>query len=84
MAVKTNPATSEPLKARAKTGPKGVHVDVSAEELEQAGIHAGEEVLLTVRRYTAEDWFAEGEGRVFTGDEFVAYLKACPPNDNAE
>jgi hypothetical protein len=70
--------TREHITTKAKTGPKGVHVDVSAEELEQAGIHAGDEVLLEVRRYTAEDWFAEGEGRVFTGEEFIAHLERCP------
>ena len=74
--------TTEHITTKAKTGPKGVHVDVSAEELEQAGIHPGEDVLLEVRRYTAEDWFAEGEGRVFTDEEFTAHLERCPPSES--
>jgi hypothetical protein len=68
----------EHLTTKAKTGPDGVQVALSAEELEQAGIHPGEDVLLEVRRYTAEDWFAEGERRVFTDEEFIAHLERCP------
>jgi len=72
------------ITTKAKTGPAGVQVALSAEELEQAGILPGEEVVLEVRRYTAEEWIAAGEGRVFTDEEFTAYLKACPPNDDIE
>ncbi len=72
--------TREHITTKAKTGPKGVHVDVSAKELEQAGIHAGDEVLLTVRRYTVEDWMAEGEGQAFSSEEFTAHLERCPPS----
>jgi hypothetical protein len=56
----------------------GVQVALSAEEVAEAGIQPGEDVLLEIRRYTAEDWFAEGEGRVFTGEEFIAHLERCP------
>jgi hypothetical protein len=76
--------TTEHIRTRLNVGKDGMHIDVGVQELEQAGIHPGEEVLLEVRRYTAEEWIAAGEGRVFTDDEFTAYLKACPPNDDAE
>jgi hypothetical protein len=73
--------TTEHITTKAKTGRDGVQVALSAQELEQAGIHPGEEVLLEVRRYTPEEWIAAGEGRVFLSDEeFQAYLSACPPS----
>lgn len=68
--------TTEHITTKAKTGPKGVHVDVSAKELEQAGIHAGDDVVLAVRRYTSEDWIRDNEGRVYySEDEFDAAME---------
>ncbi len=74
-------STVEHITTKAKTGRKGVRVALSAEELAQAGIQPGDDVLLEVRRYTAEDWFAEGEGRVFTDEEFTAHLERCPASE---
>jgi hypothetical protein len=75
--------TGEHITTKAKTGRNGMRVALSAKELEQAGIHPGEEVLLEVRRYTVEDWMAEGEGRVFSSEEFTAHLKRCPENPDS-
>lgn len=61
-----------------RTGRNGVRLELSAQELEQAGIQPGEGILLEVRRYTVEDWRAEGEGTVFSSDEFLAHLDRCP------
>lgn len=72
---------SEHITTKTKSGPDGVHVELSAGELEKAGIHPGEDVLVEVRRYTTEDWIAEGEGRVFSSEEFVAHLERCPPSE---
>ncbi|MGH2832650.1 MAG: AbrB/MazE/SpoVT family DNA-binding domain-containing protein [Solirubrobacteraceae bacterium] len=72
--------TTEQITTKIKSGPDGVHV--AAGVLEQAGIHPGDEVVVEVRRYTMEDWIAEGEGRVFTDEEFTAHLKRCPPDQS--
>jgi hypothetical protein len=85
MAVKTR----EPVKTKVKTGPKGVRVAVSAEELEQAGIHAGEEVVLEVRPYDSEDWLRDNEGRIYYSneeftealEEYCALPEGTPPRD---
>jgi hypothetical protein len=61
--------TSEHITTRAKTGCDGVRVALSAEELEQAGIHPGEDVLLEIRRYTSEDWIRDNEARVYYSEE---------------
>lgn len=60
---------SEHITTRTKSGPDGVHVELTAGELEKAGIHPGEDVLLQVRRYTAEDWIRDNEGRVYNSEE---------------
>lgn len=77
----TATSTGEHVTTKAKTNGNGVQVALSAQELEQAGIQPGEDVVLEVRRYTAEDWFAEGEGRVFAGEELIEYLEACPDDE---
>ncbi len=47
-----------------------------------AGIHAGEEILLEVRRYTAEDWIRENEDRIYHSEEefdtAMEHLAALP------
>jgi hypothetical protein len=82
--------TREHITTKAKTGPKGVHVDVSAEELEQAGIHAGDEVVLEVRRYTSEDWLEDNDGRIYYSteefdramEELCALPEGIPPESS--
>ena len=43
----------------------------------------GSEALVEIRPYTEDDWVADGERTFTSGEEFVAYLGACPshPND---
>jgi hypothetical protein len=60
----------------ATTDEKGLHVD--AEQLERAGIKPGSRALVEIRPYTEEDWVADGERTFASGDEFLAYLGACP------
>ncbi len=66
------------IKKAKKARRNGVQIALSAEEIAEAGIHPGDDVLLEVRRYTVEDWRAEGDGTVFTGEEFIAHLERCP------
>jgi hypothetical protein len=61
--------TSEHTTTKTKTSRDGVSVALSAEQLEQAGIHPGEEMLLEVRRYTAEDWIRDNEGHIYHSEE---------------
>jgi hypothetical protein len=58
------------------TDEKGLHVD--PEQLERAGIKPGSRALVEIRPYTEEDWVADGERTFASGDEFLAYLGACP------
>jgi hypothetical protein len=75
--------------ANAKTGKDGVHIDVGLDRLEQAGIHAGDDVVLELRRYTAEDWLADNDGRIYYSteefdeamEEYLALPEGIPPQD---
>ena len=58
------------------TDEKGLHVD--PEQHERAGIKPGSRALVEIRPYTQEDWVADGERTFASGDEFLAYLGACP------
>lgn len=51
---------------------------LTAKQLADAGVAPGERAVVEIRRYTAEDWFAEGEGRVFSTEEFADHLLRCP------
>jgi hypothetical protein len=63
------------IKKAKKTGRNGVRVALSAEELAQAGIQPGDDILLEVRRYTVEDWIRDNEGRVYYSEaEFDAAM----------
>jgi hypothetical protein len=42
-----------------------LHVNVSADKLERAGIHAGDRVVVGIRRYDSEDWLRDNEGRIY-------------------
>ena len=56
----------------ATTDEKGLHVDH-----ERAGIKPAA-ALVKIRPYTEQDWVADGERTFATGEEFLAYLGACP------
>ncbi len=60
----------------ATTDEKGLHVDPEA--LERAGIKPGSRARVEIRPYTEADWVADGERTFATGEEFLAYLGACP------
>jgi hypothetical protein len=60
----------------ATTDEHGLHVD--REQLERAGIKPGSRALVEIRPYTEEDWVADGERTFENGEEFLAYLGACP------
>jgi hypothetical protein len=34
--------------------------------------------VIEIRTYTEEDWIADGERTFPSGEEFLAYLGACP------
>lgn len=67
------------ITTKAKTDGNGVEVKVSADELEQAGIQPGEDVVLEVRRYDSEDWIRDNEGRIYySTEEFdTAFEEFC-------
>lgn len=50
---------------------EGVDVHVSVADAVRHGIKPGDPAVVevTVRPYTADDWIAEGEGRMFETDE---------------
>jgi hypothetical protein len=50
---------------------EGVDVHISAEDAGKQGVKPGEPAVVEVivRPFTAEEWIAEGEGRVFESDE---------------
>jgi hypothetical protein len=61
--------------------PEGVDVHVRAEDAVRHGVKPGEPAIVEVivRAYTAEDWIAEGVGRVFHSDEEEdAFFERCP------
>jgi hypothetical protein len=60
----------------ATTDEHGLHVD--REQLERAGIRPGSRALVEIRPYTEEDWVSDGERTFSSGEEFLAYLGACP------
>jgi hypothetical protein len=47
------------------TGTDGLHVDLSAAQLAQAGVAPGKPAVIEVRPYTALDWERDNEGRVY-------------------
>jgi hypothetical protein len=47
------------------TGVDGLHVDLSAAQLAQAGVDPGKPAVIEVRPYTARDWERDNEGRVY-------------------
>ncbi|MGA2928019.1 MAG: hypothetical protein ABSG43_18900 [Solirubrobacteraceae bacterium] len=54
---------------------------LSAEQLVGAGVKPGQPAVVEIRPYTAEDWIAEGTGRVFGSDEEEdAFFDRCPAN----
>lgn len=55
---------------------------LSAQQLAEAGVAPGERAVIEIRPYTVEDWIAEGEGRVFSTEEFVDHLRRAPANDS--
>ncbi len=57
------------IKKAKKARRNGVRVVLSAEELAQAGIQPGDDVLLEVRRYNSEDWLKDNEGRIYYSTE---------------
>ena len=60
----------------AVTGENGLHIE--REQLERAGVTPGRRALVEIRPYTEEDWVADGERTFSSGEEFLAYLGACP------
>jgi hypothetical protein len=60
----------------ASTDENGLHVD--PKQLQRAGIKPGSRALVEIRPYTEENRLADGERTFASGDEFVAYLGACP------
>lgn len=57
-------------------------VKLTARQLADAGVAPGERAVIEIRRYTEDDWIAEGEGRVLSTEEFVAHLRRAPGADS--
>ncbi len=82
-------STDEHITTKAKTDGNGVQVALSAQELEEAGIQPGEDVVLEVRRYNSEDWIRDNEGRIYYSteefdaaiEELCALPEGTPPED---
>lgn len=47
------------------TDSNGLHVDLSAAQLAQAGVDPGKPAVIEVRPYTAQDWERDNAGRVY-------------------
>jgi hypothetical protein len=47
------------------TDSNGLHVDLSAAQLAQAGVDPGKPAVIEVRPYTTQDWERDNAGRVY-------------------
>lgn len=58
-------ASRATFSVRVETDSDGLHVDLSAAQLVQAGVDPGKLALIEVRPYTREDWERDNAGRIY-------------------